>query len=330
MSKDLRQILGFMAVVTAAAAGWAFFARQADVRITRVSVSMPADEGLRPTGGFFDISTDGSVIVYRRELDDGRSEVWARRLDESGASPIPDTDGAGLPAISPDGLEVAFTASGNPAQVRVAGVQGGASRVSADSAGMGGVRWSPDGAWVYYTNASSGLSRVRSDGGVPEVLTYVNPSVDGQTHWGVDVLPGELIMYTVSAFPVIDPQIEALDLATGETKLVTYGSFARYSDTGHLLFLSDEGPMVMAAPFDVDRGDFTHAPQPVADRVSQPGGRPMFAIAAAGSLLYATARAGPRLTPVWVAHDEVVEEIDPGWEHQGGATPADMARPGPR
>ena len=49
----------------------------------------------------FDILRDGLLMVYRRQSDDGGSELWARRWDESDATLIRDdlVRVSGLPLV---------------------------------------------------------------------------------------------------------------------------------------------------------------------------------------------------------------------------------------
>lgn len=324
--KDAREIVGFLVLVTATVIALLFLRPPPPDPMTRVPVRIPADQAFHPTVGLFDVSRDGSLMVYRRQGDEGASELWARRWAASDATPIRDTDGASLPAISPDGREVAFTAAGDPARIRVASVQGSASRTIADSAAIGGVRWSPDGAWVYYTNAASGLSRVTAHGGPPETVTRVDSLGGDQFHWGVEVLPGgRAIVYTASVLGVVDPRIRALDLETGEVKDIWSGSFPRYSESGHLLFMEAAGASLLAAPIDLESLELVGSPVPVVDGLSHPEDWPLFSVSQTGTLLYARPLGAVNVAPVWVERDGTARELDPGWSHRGHPTYSSLA-----
>ena len=56
--------------------------------MTRVLVRIPEDQAFHPSAGLFDVSRDGLLMVYRRQSDDGDSELWARRWTELDATPI--------------------------------------------------------------------------------------------------------------------------------------------------------------------------------------------------------------------------------------------------
>ena len=77
-------------------------------------------------------------MVYRGTDERGRSQLWARRWNALQATPIRDTQGAGHPAISPDGLEVAFEQRG---AVRVVPLQGGVPRTLSEGQNGGPGRW---------------------------------------------------------------------------------------------------------------------------------------------------------------------------------------------
>ena len=138
--------------------------------VTRVSVLMGEDQSFHPGRGELDLSTDGSLMVSRGRGDEGQAQLWLRRWDALEATPVRNTDGASYQAISPDGREVAFGASGS---IRVVPLEGGVSRTLTDSA-FCCPSWSPEGDWVYYSNLSRGLSRVPASGGPSEVVTQLD------------------------------------------------------------------------------------------------------------------------------------------------------------
>ena len=287
--------------------------------VTRVSVLIPEDQAFGPGQGDFDLSRDGSLMVYTGSGDEGQTRLLARRWDALEATPIGGTDGATLPSISPDGREVAFNISGG--LIRVVPLQGGVSRTLTDLADPvnGLPRWSPDGAWVYYTNYPGGLSRVPAGGGLPEVVTEVDIMAGDAVHRYVDVLPGG----KSAVYEVIEPgnanrRIQAVDVETGEVNDLTPGIFPRYSPTGHLLFIDEFDATLLAAPFDLERLELTGAAVPVAEGLAVPtAGAMSFAVSHTGKLLYRTGIGGRSATPVWVGRDGTAQEIYPGWSVQG-------------
>ena len=230
--------------------GWSLLRPEPPRPVSRFSILIPEEQSFRPSAETFDVSRDGSFMVYRGTRDDWAPQLWLRRWDALDAVPIPGTTPTNAPAISPNGREVAFGSAGS---LRVVPLEGGVSRTLTDSARCCSVRWSPDGAWVYYNNLALGLSRVPSDGGSPEVVITVD--TEGGDFWNswIDPLPGgRSVVYTAAGPNNVNERIQAVDLETGEIKDLTSGTYPRYSPTGHLLFVEAEGSTLLAAPFDVE------------------------------------------------------------------------------
>ena len=104
--------LAVAATILAVALGWMATRPEPVPSTTRVSVRLAVGQDL--SGGTnFDLSADGTMMVYHGPgATGGSSALWLRRWDELEATPIPNTEGAGPPAISPDGREVAFVLAG--------------------------------------------------------------------------------------------------------------------------------------------------------------------------------------------------------------------------
>jgi serine/threonine-protein kinase len=283
--------------------------------VTRVSVRLPPEQGFRGAGAF-DVSPDGSVMVFQGPSEQGIWQLWARQWDVLEATPIRNTEAGNFPSISPDAREVAFTFAGS---VRVAPIQGGVSRTVADSVRCC-VRWSPDGAWIYFDHTAAGIARVPSTGGPIEVITPAD-TITGTSGYSIflDVLPGGKGLLFESTTPRGDPRVAALDLETGEITVLIEGQFPRYSN-GRVLFASPDGRSLLAATFDAGKLELTGAALPIADGLLNPsGGWSYFAASQTGRLLYsAGSRTPPRYEMVWVTRQGDVISIDPGWTFDPG------------
>jgi hypothetical protein len=122
--------LAVAATILAVALGWMATRPEPVPSTTRVSVRLAVGQDL--SGGTnFDLSADGTMMVYHGPgATGGSSALWLRRWDELEATPIPNTEGAGPPAISPDGREVAFVLAGT---LRIVPLQGGVARAIGDN-----------------------------------------------------------------------------------------------------------------------------------------------------------------------------------------------------
>ena len=249
-------------------------------------------------------------MVYRGGGGGGQPQLLLRRWDDLRATSLRGTEDGRHPAISPNGQEVAFDRGG---EIRVVPLQGGVPRTLIEG-GKAQPAWSPDGAWIYYRDGQ-GLKRIPAAGGEEEIITEVNPASGEGGHAFVNVLPGgRKILYQVFA---AEPSVRALDLETGEDKVLTLGRYPRYSSTGHLLFL-DDAATLLAAPFDVERLELTGAARPMAEQLMMfPNGMGFFAVSEAGRLAYLTGFVESLAMPVWVERDGTAREIQPGWGTQG-------------
>jgi serine/threonine-protein kinase len=276
----------------------------------RVSVKAP---GAQVYSGGLALSSDGSFLVYSaRDPEEETSRLWMRAWNSLHATPVDGSAGAISPAVSPDGREILFC---SPSGVRVVSVRGGESRTLAQGA-LAGTAWSSDGAWIYFADLFSGLKRVPAKGGPVESITVVDTAAGERGHADPQVLPGDRgLLFAVAREDGIE--IAAVDMETREIKRLGPGTSQRYSPTGHLLFIDNDGTL-LAAPFDVGKLEVNGAAQPLVRGMAMANPpRGFYAISKVGSLVYLSGGISDRLTPVWVARDGTSSEIDPGWRTTG-------------
>jgi len=100
-----------VALIFGLSTAWSFLRPEPPQPIRRVErFAVPFLEGQEPSGtgaNAFDLSPDGSMLVYWQSAVGGRV-LMVRRWDDLTANPIRETLGGGNPAVSFDGLEVAF------------------------------------------------------------------------------------------------------------------------------------------------------------------------------------------------------------------------------
>ncbi|MEQ1855767.1 MAG: protein kinase [Longimicrobiales bacterium] len=252
------------------------------------------------------LTPDGSRIVYVGAAPGGGSQLWVRRIDDLDAVPLPGTEGAGGPAVSPDGLTVAFQGAGAIRTVAIGG--GPATTVTSSADPAAGHAFGPDGI---YFGAESILYRVSTAGGEPEAITA--PTA-GARHLHPDVLPeGRGILFTMFRGSTLDSSIGVVGPDGGEAKEILTGGMARYVATGHVVYLTTGGTL-MAAPFDLRRLEVTGPSTALVERLYFKSSLAAnFALSYSGTLLYATRGGGDVTELVWVSRTGSATSVDPAW-----------------
>jgi serine/threonine-protein kinase len=250
----------------------------------------------RPSRTAIAISSDGATIVFSGETKapDGTSTqmLYRRPLAEAQSVALPGTEGAEYPFFSPDGQWVGFAAGNKLKKVALSGgppidlceltVTGDIEGASWGSAGV--IAFADDGLWT-----------VSGSGGKPQNLLKNDPGTELRTP---AMLPdGQTVLFTVypGAGRWDAAHVDAINLTPKKrTTLLTNAADARYSPTGHLVFMRNAS--LLAVPFDATRAEITGAPVPLLAGIMQSTNAPdtgdetgmgQFALSASGTLIYA-------------------------------------------
>ena len=260
----------------------------------------PFLEGEAPTAfgvSAFDLSPDGTMLVYRHNPGTG-TILMVRRWDELRATPVRESQGGSNPAVSSDGLELAFQVAG---EIKVLAFAGGPVRTLLRGTWP---EWGPDG--FVYATTDSGAVRMPSTGGAVEVVSRRDP--DELAHIVYDVLPGGRKLLLHVALAGGGGRSDAVDLDTGERKTIVDGGGPVYLPSGHLTFGVEA--TVMAARFDPGKMELLGTPVPVLEGVQ------MSSFSLDGKLFYSpgastAGRANTEL--VWVTRSGEVTSVDSSW-----------------
>jgi Tol biopolymer transport system component len=235
---------------------------------------------------------DGTALVFvgRRS---GVQHLYVRRLDSAEARPLPNTEGATVPAVSADGQWVAFWSGG---AIRKVPLGGGPAMDLAPgiSTPPWGLAWDVRGR-LYFGREDGRIWTIPPDG-TPSAVTTVGEGEVGHTlPWP---LPGgQALLYTVRnrLWTWGDEKVVLQRLSTGAREvLLTNAADARYLPTGHLVFL--RGGVLYAVPFDAERLEIRGTPVAVLENVVQAiweggatadvTGAGQFAVSATGALAW--------------------------------------------
>jgi serine/threonine-protein kinase len=241
------------------------------------------------------LSPDGRRVVFSVRGSDGRQQLATRLLDQTLPTPLPGTENARNPFISPDGQWIGFF---DGAQIKKTSIQGGTpvTLTNIGNAGQQGGSWGEDGNIIASLNMAGGLVRLPDNGGKPQPLTTLDAAE--RTHRWPQVLPGgKAVLFTASTSisSMEDASIKAIDLKTGAVKVVRRGGYyGRYLPSGHLVYVH-EG-VLFGVEFNPARLEARGSPVPVLDDVAgdsiNGGGQFDFSAApsGAGTLIYVAGR----------------------------------------
>ena len=286
-----------VALVAVAGAAWAWAMRSSGE--TGAATAGAATAGARPwlatltfpdsapLAGPFALSPDGSKLVYVARRLRG-TQLWVRDADALEPRPLPGTEDAYYPAISPDGGRVAFLVGRS---LRMASLSGGPVTTVTDTLKMfAKIHW--DGDDHILLAASGGITRIPVRGGVWERVTTIDPAAGEVFHTGPVPLPaGRAILFVVIPRNYGDNslfRVAMSDPATGRHRTIMPGYAAHYVEPGYVLVVPPDSSLV-AVPFDAASGRATGTPVVLSRSVTiLSSGQPQIAVAPTGQLVYAT------------------------------------------
>ena len=213
---------------------------------------------------------DGRSLVFVGRRG-GVQRLYVRDLDADQARPLEGTEGAQVPAVSPDGRWVAFFADGAIRRVPLAG--GPAAVLVPDVPPVPtGMAWRGDGRLFYGAFDGGAFSPVIWSAEAERAPAAVTRRLDDEvSHVLPHLLPdGHALLYTVRrrVWTWGDEEVVAHVFATGERKsLLRDAADARYVPSGHLVFL--RRGVLHAVGFDAARLEVRGSPEPVLGGVAQ-------------------------------------------------------------
>ncbi|HSD72947.1 MAG TPA: protein kinase, partial [Thermoanaerobaculia bacterium] len=272
-----------------------------------LNLSLPFPVDAAPDARYanpFALTPDGKTLVYAGSSG-GNSVLYVRRLDRDEIRPIPGTDGASMPFISPDGLEVGFFAD---KKLKKASLSGGSPMTLCEVQTYCGGSWGMDGTIVFAPCVSS-LRRIPASGGEPRPVTIPGASNAADTFYPQILPDGEHVLVNLFG---LDRKSRAavVSLRTGEQRiLLEDAAYPRFLPTGHLVFTRPGS--LFAVPFSLERLEPSGPPVPLLDDLVTNfnfNRSAEYAFSEQGTLVYVPSRQFQR-TLVWVDRRGAVERV---------------------
>ena len=316
-----------LGVIVAVASSSVWAPSPAQQTVFRAAIDFPDGQALSPLpfGSSLALSPDGETLVYTGPGEGNTGwRLWARRADELRATPLPETSQAVTPTFSPDGQSVAFQVE---SRVFVRALEGsGPSRQVAENVSELH-DWSDDGFLYVSSNTTPfPVLRVPASGGVVEELPWMASTGSSMSlnTWGRgDVLPGGRVgvWERYRSGNITDIEIVGVDLVTGDTTFIAPGRAPTFLESGHLIWMEQDGQGLRAAAFDADRLRLLSDPISLEEAPRANSSSLQGAFSANGDFVYL-----PELTDareqqlLWVDRNGNDTPIDPGWglEPAGG------------
>ena len=295
--------LGALAVVLIA--GWALTKNRGISAIgpTTYDAALPdsapmvfvsaAQSGYGLAGTNISIASDGSFAVLTAAKGDN-TILWWRSLRDSHSRPIPGTEGAEAPRISPDGSRVAFIVN---RRVMVVPISGGSAKQLMVVGSPASMQWvSPQQLILIHTDGTR-LTWVDADAGTVRDLTVDRCTLGKWIPETKELLCGLTgISYT------LDPETgkqTAVRIRSENESITSYaqGSDFRLIDGRYMIYMSSAAELT-AAPYDPKTREMGRSVSLVAGVRREGVGSGQFDVARNGTLVFTPGDNGPLVSIV--------------------------------
>jgi tRNA A-37 threonylcarbamoyl transferase component Bud32/WD40 repeat protein len=312
--------VGALAVLMAAVALWGWLRPRPASPVLGYRLVFDSTEAMVAGGSYITrlaLSPDGSRLAY---IGGPKAQLFIRPRNQLRGTAVPGTEALNTPFFSPDGQYVGVMADNN---LQVFSLTGGPRMHITDTlVGVAGASWGRDG-FIYADGAGfERLLRIEAKpNAVPKWFTTLDTASGEFDHLWPDALPnGKGVLFTVasrvknSTLNTWAFSIAVAGIPAGKHRvLVNNAKFARYSPSGHLLYVTSDRKL-MVAPFDQGLMKVTGEPALLSEnmRLGTLGSADL-TISATGTLLYGTGGGQPANQLVWVTRDGKAQPVDSAW-----------------
>ncbi len=241
---------------------WSYVSRPqpSDPEMMKFSILPPEKSSF----GQIAVSPDGRHLAFTA-LSDGKTNLWVRSSDETGARTLQGTQSANLPFWSPDSRFIGFFADGSLKKIEVAG---GPVTMICEVAVPLGATWNREGV-ILFAQVPFGLFQVAASGGIIAPVTTPDTTRQEFSYSHPTFLPdGRHFLYSISSevkttrgvyIGSLDGKVKRRLLDDAPLgKYVAAVSGDTSGNSGWLIFVRDGALLVQ--PFDSRRFEFTGEP----------------------------------------------------------------------
>ena len=310
-----------LAALLAIAALWGWMRPAPSKRVVRYNLVLDSSEAMVGGGGFWGrmaLSPDGSYLAYVRVP---RGTLWIRPRDQLHGFAVPGAEGVNTPFFSPDGRSIGYMRSG---RLEFIPTLGGAPTVVTDTlVGVAGASWARDGFIYADAFGAAALLKVEARAGaVPQWFTTLDTAKGETDHIWPDVLPnGKGVLFTVVYGGRSDANgrrplsVAVAEVPSGKHRILLDGAtFARYSPSGHLLYVTADRALMMVS-FDQNSMTVKGEPTTVVESVRLgTSASADIGVSSDGTLIYATGANAGNAELVWVTRDGKAQPVDSTWQ----------------
>jgi len=206
------------------------------------------------------VSPDGRFVVHTTQ---NLNRIAVRAIEAMQSRPLPGTEGARDPAVSPDNRQAAFWSSD---QIKRVPLDGGAVVSVGPAPGRPlGLSWATDG-FIYYGRGTEGIWRIAESSGRPELVHAVKP---GQYAHGPQMLTSGWLIFTrasrVNGWN--DAQIVAVRPGTKDEHVLVEPAHDAHAVPGFLTYVHNG--VLQAAAFDPQSAVVSGAPVVLAEGIGR-------------------------------------------------------------
>ena len=270
-------------VVAAIAVALPYFKREPP-GIGVVRFSIPAIERARAAGAPR-VSPNGRRLSTVGLGPTGTGNILTlASIDSLAGTGVPGTEGSTFSSWSADSRYVAFFQGGKLKKVEFGA---SVSQTLCDAPSGVGSTWNRDGVIVFAASTAGGLSRVAQSGGVPTILTTLDPARQEISHRFPWFLPdGDHFLYLVRSTDSAKTGIYVASLGNPNTaRFIVRTDYDAAYASGYLLFVRER--TLMAQAFDLKRLQITGEAAPLVEQIETTSatGRAGFSVSDNGLLV---------------------------------------------